>query len=131
MSNWGDDIDVELQNCQKLKVGFLLSFKSMTLALERLVQETRESDDKYPKSEFLKIWASIMLVFTVLLIFTYSVFAIATLLFMFFYGYAFFQLCRAWNSFKYSKFMFWGMTLAGIVVSVLISNVFRGMIFGV
>lgn len=130
MGHWGDEFDEELKREERLKVGVLLSFKSMTLVLDRLIEETRECDDKYPKNELLKIWASIMAVFTVLFTFTYSVFAIVTVLFLFFYGYAFVKLVKAWNSFRYSKPMFWGITVLAIAVALLVSNLFRGLIFG-
>ena len=130
MGNWGDDIDEELKRSEKIKVGLLLSFKSMTLVLERLTLETREVDDKYPKNELLKIWGSIMAIFAVLFSFSYSVFMIVTVLFLGFYGYAFFQLAKAWNSFKYSKVQFWAMSLVGIAVDLGIAVLVQGLLFG-
>lgn len=130
MGNWGDDIDEELKRNEKIKVGLLLSFKSMTLVLERFVQETRECDDKYPKNELLKIWGSIMAIFAVLFSFSYSVFMIVTVLFLGFYGYAFIQLAKAWSSFRYSKLQFWGMTLLAIAVDLAIATVVQGQLFG-
>jgi len=130
MGNWGDDIDEELKRNEKIKVGLLLSFKSMTLVIERLVMETRECDDKYPKKELLKIWASITAIFTVLFTFSYSVFMIVTVLFIGFYGYAFYQLAKAWNSFKYSKLQFWGMSLVAVAAGVGIGTLLQGLIFG-
>jgi hypothetical protein len=130
MGNWGDDIDEELKRNEKIKVGLLLSFKSMSLVIERLATETREVDDKYPKNELLKIWGSIMAIFALLFSFSYSIFMIVTVLFLGFYGYAFFQLAKAWNSFKYSKLQFWGMTLLAIAVDLAIAVFVQGVLFG-
>lgn len=130
MGNWGDEFDEELKKDNRVKVGLLLSFKSMTMVLDRLIEETRECDEKYPKNELLKIWASIMVIFALLFTFTYSVFAIVTVLFLFFYGYAFVKLVKAWNSFRYSKLLFWGITALGILVGLVLSNLLRGVIFG-
>ena len=63
MSRWGDDNDEELKRNEKIKVGFMFSFKGMSHVVRQIEETTKEWDDKYPKTELLKIWANVMLLF--------------------------------------------------------------------
>ena len=115
MGNWGDDIDEELQQkYEPIKVPLLLSFKSMSLMLQRIEEETREWDNKYPKSELLKIWITALLIILVLVTISYNVLIVATGLFMLFYAYILLQIARVWKRFKYSLGTYWLMTLAAL-----------------
>ncbi len=115
MGNWGDDIDEELQQkYEPIKVPLLFSFKSMSLMLQRIEEETREWDNKYPKSELLKIWTTALLIILVLITISYNVLIVATGFFMLFYGYILLQIARVWKRFKYSLATYWLMTLAAL-----------------
>ena len=131
MGRWGDDVDEELQQRKvELKVGFMFSFKSMNTVIEKIEDETSEWDDKLPKKDLMKIWFNVMLIFLVLLCFTYSVMALATLFFFFFYGFVIIRLFGAWKRFGYSKAGYWLMTVLGFVVNFVISYFVKGLIFG-
>ena len=47
MSRWGDDIDEELKRKEKIKVGFMFSFKGMSHVVRQIEETTKEWDDKY------------------------------------------------------------------------------------
>ena len=131
MGRWGDDIDEELQQRKpEFKVKFMFSFKSMNTVIEKIEDETSEWDDKHPKKDLMKIWFNVMLIFLVLLCFTYSVMALATLFFFFFYGFVIIRLFGAWKRFGYSKAGYWLMTLVGFIVAFVISYFVKGLIFG-
>lgn len=131
MGRWGDDIDEELQQRKaEFKVGFMFSFKSMNTVIEKIEDETSEWDDKHPKKDLMKIWFNVMVIFLVLLCFTYSVIALATLFFFFFYGFVIIRLFGAWKRFGYSKAGYWLMTVLGFIVNFVISYFVKGLIFG-
>lgn len=129
MSNWGDEFDEELKRDEKIEVGLMFSFKSMSHIIDRIINETREWDEKHPKKDLMKIWINVMIVFMVLFTFTYSVLAVATVVFYFFYGYVIIQLYGAWKRFKYSKGQYWCMTMITLIVLFVITTVIRGYIF--
>ncbi len=120
------DDEVRYQRDEKLKVGVLFSFKSMSLIIGRIVEETKEIDDKYPKSELLKIWGCAMGMFFVLFLFSYSGLIAATVPFMMFYGYVLIQIVGAWKRFKYPKAqIIWGTIgalLAELAVALLLQS---------
>lgn len=128
MSNW-DKYDDEIKQDEKIQVGFMINFKKMNVLLERIDQETREWDKKYPKSELLKIWGSIFFMLFVLGVCSYSIFAVATVPFMIFYIYVLFQMEKVWKRFQYSKAQYWIMTLVAIIVVVTAAVLLQGVIF--
>lgn len=129
MGNWGEEWEEELQRDEKLKVGLLLSFKSMSLVIQRIEEETREWDDKYPKSELLKIWGSTMVILLFLFTFSYSALIVATGLFFFFYGYVLLQLGKAWKRFKYSAAFYWGITIPALILVLILGINLQTLIF--
>lgn len=129
MSNWGDDIDEELNRDVEIEVGPMFSFKSMSHVIDRINNETREWDDKHPKGDLMKIWFNVMAIFFVLFTFTYSILAVATGIFYFFYGYVLFQLGKAWKRFKYSGAKYWIVTILTLIVLFAVASVLRSFIF--
>jgi len=131
MGNWGDDYEQTLEKDTQVKVRFMFSFKMMSIVINRISDETKEWDDKYPKKDLLKILANIMVIFVVLFTFTYSFLVAATGIFFLFYVYALFQLSRAWKRFEYSGFVFWLYTIVGIALSFGIGMVLQKLILNV
>lgn len=125
MSAWGDELDEELKNKKELKVGFVVGFKSMNVLLERIEDETIESNEKHPKQELMKIWFGLMLVFLILFLFTYSVLALVTVFFYMIYGYVLFRMFKTWKRFKYSKLQFWLMTILTLAAECACTSMFR------
>lgn len=129
-SRWGDDMDEELQRDEKIKVGFLFNYMQMGNLLKRIEEETREWDEKYPKSELLKVWGSVMVIMLVLFTLSYNVLLIATGLFFFFYGHILVKVYGVWKRFQYSKKVYWGMTIGALAVAFVLGWLFRSLIFG-
>lgn len=129
-SRWGDDMDEELQRDEKIKVGFLFNYMQMGNLLKRIEEETREWDEKYPKSELLKVWGSVMAIMLVLFTMSYNVLLIATGLFFFFYGHILIKVYGVWKRFQYSKKVYWGMTIGALVAAFVLGWLFRSLIFG-
>lgn len=131
MSNWGEEFDDELKNYErvKVKIRFGLNFKYLSRMLDRIDQETREWDEKYPKSELVKIWGCIMINFLILFSLSYNVFVLVTGAFYIFYTYALFQLYGKWKRFKYSKSLFWVATIVVLVLMFVVGGVIRRGIF--
>lgn len=129
-SRWGDDIDEELQRDEKIKVGFLFNYMQMGNLLKRIEEETREWDEKYPKSELLKVWGSVMVIMLVLFTLSYNVLLIATGLFFFFYGHILVKVYGVWKRFQYSKKVYWGMTIGALAVAFVLGWLFQSLIFG-
>ena len=125
MSTWGDEFDEELQNKKELKVGFVVGFKSMNVLLERIEDETTESNEKHPKRELMTIWLGLMLVFLILFLFTYNVLALVTVFFYIIYGYVLFRMFKTWKRFKYSKVQFWLMTILTLAAECAATSMFR------
>ena len=111
------DSEVAYGKDNRLKVGILFSFKSMSLITQRLVEETKDYDDNYPKSELLKIWGCAMMMLFFLFLFSYKLFLMATLPFMFFYAYALMHVFKAWKRFHYKR---GGLMLATVVGVILL-----------
>ena len=125
MSAWGDDIDEELQKKEEIKVGFVANFKTMIYLLERIEDETTESDDKHPKKELRRIWFGLMFVFLILFALTYNVLALITVFFFMVYGYVLFRLFKVWKRFKYSKASFLLITIVTLVAECVATALFR------
>lgn len=131
MSNWGEEYDEELKNYKrvKVKIRFGLNFKYLSQMLDRIDHETREWDEKYPKSELVKIWGCIMMNFLILFSLSYNVFILVTGAFYIFYTYALFQLYGKWKRFKYPKLLFWVATIVVLVLMFVVGGVIRRGIF--
>lgn len=124
------DAEVAYAKDNRLKVGILFSFKSMSLIVERLVEETKEYDDKYPKSELLKIWAYAMMMLFFLFLFSYKLFLMATLPFMFFYGYALLRILKAWKRFHYKRGGLLLATVIGVIIEFAVGIGLQTLIMG-
>ncbi len=131
MGNWGDDYEQTMEKDTKVKVRFMFSFKMMSIVINRISDETKEWDDKYPKKDLLKILANIMVIFAFLFIFTYSFLVAATGIFFLFYLYALFQLYRAWRRFEYSGLVFWLYTIVGLAAAFGVGMVLQKLILNV
>ena len=124
------DSEVAYGKDNRLNVGILFSFKSMSLITERLVEETKEYDDKYPKSELLKIWGCAMMMLFFLFLFSYKLFLMATLPFMFFYGYALMRVFKAWKRFHYKKGGLMLATIFGVMLELVVGIGLQTLLLG-
>ena len=126
-----DDYDYDAgRKEERFHIGFIVSFKSMTLLLNRMEDEIGEFDDQYPRKELLKIWSSIMVVMFVLFLLSYNILFVATLPFIFFYGLALKQLFHAWKRFKYQMGFLRIITLATLVVEIAAAFGLQVLILG-
>ncbi len=130
MAPWGDEFDEELQNYEPPRARFSLNVRYLSHMIDRIDQETREADARYPRTEFLKIWGSLMVAFFVLMIFTYQVLVVATGALYIFYIYVLFQLAKAWRQYHYSGLLFWTMTTVGVVVVCVVAVWLRNLVLG-
>ncbi len=130
MPNWGEEFDDELKNYDRPKAHFSLNFRYITHMLDRIDEETRDWNEKYPKSELMKLWGSVMALYFILVCLTYSVLIIVTGAFYVFNTYALFQLYGKWKRFKYSKGSFLLMTAIAMVIVFVAGGFVRGMLFG-
>ena len=131
MSNWGEEYDEELKNHERVnvKLRFGLNFKYLSQMLDKIDEETREWDEKYPKSELIKIWACIMLNFLLLFSLSYNVFIIVTGAFYIFYTYSLFQTYGKWKRFRYSRIQFWTATVVVLTIMFIVGGVIRRWVF--
>ena len=129
MAGWGDDIDEELKNDEEIVVGFRLGFKGMSFLIDRIVEETREYDEKHPKDDLRFILFNDLVIIAVLVTFSYNILMIATVFFMLFYGYLLIQIGKAWKRFNYSMMQYWLMTIIGLIVAVAVGVLLQGLIF--
>ncbi len=119
MSNWGEEFEVELQRDTRVDVRISFNFKYLVAMLDYIDEATREADDKYPKSEFKKIWISIMLMYLLCSAFTVGVAIIATGSLYIFNTVTLFNLASKWKRVKYNRLTFWLTTIAGIIVTAV------------
>lgn len=129
MAGWGDDIDEELKNEEEITVGFRFGFKGMSFLIDRIVEETREFDEKHPKDDLRFILFNDLLIIAILVTFSYNVLMIATIFFVLFYGYILIQLSKAWKRFNYSMKEYWLMAIIGLIIAVAVGIVAQGLIF--
>ena len=129
MAGWGDDIDEELKNDEEIVVGFRLGFKGMSFLIDRIVEETREYDEKHPKDDLRFILFNDLVIIAVLVTFSYNILMIATVFFMLFYGYLRIQIGKAWKRFNYSMKQYWLMAIIGLIVAVAVGVLLQGLIF--
>lgn len=128
--SWGDEIDDELKQEKRVKVGFVWNFLSAGTLLRMIEEQTREVPDEYPKRELIKIWASALVVFFLLISVSYSVLLVATLPFVAMYLYLLIQTARVWKQFHYSVATYWLMTVLALAVVVAGGMGLRHIFFG-
>lgn len=128
--SWGDEIDEELQQKQDYKVGFLLSFKSMTNAINLITETQHEWDDKHPRDSFRRIWLGDMLMLLIFFCLTYNVLAIASLPFIGFYSFVLIKLAKAYKSFGYKRTGYWWTTAGGLLIAIAIAVLVQQLIMG-
>ena len=127
---WGDEYENKPEQEVKINYGKIFSFKTMSYAINKIKDETKEYDAKHPKNDLMSIWMNCMLVLLVLFTFTYNILIAATGLFFFFYFYVLVQMYGAWKQFGYSKAGYWIMTVAGLLITAVIGTILKGVIFG-
>lgn len=127
-TNWGDDLDEELRQKEKVHVGFMINFKNMAYYLERIDEETQEWDDQYPKKELITIWKSAMVCIFVLFALSYEIFAFVMLPFIMFYVYIIMRLGRVWKRFNYPVMFYWLVTVVGLIVMFAVAYAGRSLL---
>lgn len=127
---WGDEYENKQRQEEKIKYGRIFSFKTMSYAVNKIKDETKEYDDKHPKDDLMAMWMNCMIIFLILFTFTYSILIMATGIFFFFYFYVLVQMGSAWKRFNYSIVGYWIMTIAGILIAGVVGTVLKGFIFG-
>lgn len=129
MANWGDDIDEELKKEEEITVGVRLGFKGMSFLIDRIVEETREYDEKHPKDDLTFILFNDLFIIAILTTFSYNILMIVTMFFMLFYGYILIQLGKAWKRFSYPMWQYRLMSILGLIAAVAIGVVAQILIF--
>ena len=114
---WGDEDVKPSGKDEKINYGRIFSFKTMSYAINKIKDETKEHDAKHPKDELISMWMNIMLVYLILFTFTYNILIVATGVFFFFYFYVLVQMGSTWKRFGYSAVGYWIMTIAGILIT--------------
>jgi len=127
---WGDEYENKPSQKEKIRYGRIFSFKTMSYAISKIKDETKEHDDKHPKDDLMSMWMNCMIVFLILFTLTYNILIVATGVFFFFYFIVLVQMYSAWKQFGYSKVGYWVMTVAGILITATIGTILKGFIFG-
>ena len=127
---WGDEYEDKSGPEVKIKYGRIFSFKTMSYAINKIKDETKEYDDKHPKDDLMAMWMNCMIIFLILFTFTYSILIMATGIFFFFYFYVLVQMGSAWKWFNYSTVGYWIMTIAGILITGAVGTILKSFIFG-
>lgn len=130
-SRWGDDIDEELKQKERISVGFMWNFISMNHMVTRIDQEVGEREGDYPKSELMKIWGSALVIIMLLAVLTHSVLMIATLPFIFFYALLFFKISGVLKRFGYPRKGYWALTVLLLIAAVAVSVLIQSFLFGI
>ena len=128
-NGWGDDIDEELQNKKKLKVGFAWNFISTNNLITKFDEEVGEIDDNYPKSEISKMWFSTVIVMMIFVLLLHDILCIVALPFLFFYGMVLFKISRLFKRFGYSPVKYWILAILCLGVSIGLRFVVWDLIF--
>jgi len=129
MANWGDDFDEELKNQEEIEVGVRIGFRGMSFLIDRIVEETREWDEKHPKDDLRFILFNDLFIIAILVTFSYNILMIATVFFMLFYGYILIQLGKAWKRFNYPMWQYRLMAILGLIVAIAVGVVAQILIF--
>lgn len=124
-SGWGDDIDEELQKNEKITVGFQFNYMGMSHLIQRIESETREWDDKYPKTELMTIWGYNLFWMQVLFLLSYNVVLVFTIPFLGFYFHVLIQISQAYKRFSYKRTGYWLLTVAVLVAEIAFSFLVR------
>lgn len=127
---WGDEEEKVSGREEKINYGRIFSFKTMSYAISKIKDETKEHDEKHPKDDLISMWMNIMLVYLILFTLTYNILIVATGVFFFFYFYVLLQMYGAWKQFGYSKAGYWLMTISGILITAVAGTILKGFIFG-
>lgn len=116
-----DEYDDELKTMkdEKIQAKFSINFKKLDAMVVRIIEETKDYDDKYPKSELMKIWGCAALAMYVLFGLSHSIFLVVTLPFLFFYFFVMIQVGTAWKRFKYKTGKYWLMTIVTIMGGII------------
>ena len=120
-NGWGDDIDEELQNKKKLRVGFMWNFISTNNMITKFDQEVGEVDDVYPKCEISKMWYSTLIIMFIFELLIYSALSLAALPFFFLYGMLLFKLSKLFKRFGYSSVKYWIITVITIAAGAALN----------
>lgn len=126
---WGEEFDEELKNEEEVEVGFRLGFKSMSFMIDRIIEETKEYDEKHPKDDLISILLNDLLIILVLVVFSYNILMIVTVFFMLFYGYILIQLGKAWKRFNYPMGQYRLMSIGGLLLVIVLGIVIQSFIF--
>lgn len=130
VSKWGEDEEAQQMKKEKISVGFMWNFISMSHMVTRIDQEVGERENDYPKSELMKIWLSAVVIIQILAILTHSVIMIATLPFIFFYALLFFKISGVLKRFGYPRKGYWALTIFLLIVIVAVAVLAQSFIFG-
>lgn len=127
-----DDYDDEVKygRDEKLNVGLLFSFKSMSLIINRIVEETKEANEQYPKSELIKIWACAMMMCGVTMLCGYSYFFFVLCIFLFFYLLVVFQVFKAMKNFGYKRGGLIALTILIFIAEIGLKYLLHNVIIG-
>ncbi|MBR6478563.1 MAG: hypothetical protein IKS85_08965 [Lachnospiraceae bacterium] len=113
-NGWGDDIDEELQNKKKLKVGFMWNFISTNNMITRFDQEVGEVDDKYPKSEIAKMFFSTLTIMVIFELLMYNALSVLALPFFFLYGMILWKIAKLFKRFGYKTMSYWLIAIVAV-----------------
>lgn len=128
--SWGDEVDEELQQKQEIKVGFPISFKSMINLINLIVETQKEWDEHTPRNSFRRIWAGALLMLFIFFTLTYNVLALATLIFIGFYGYVLIKLGKAYKFFGYSTKGYIATTIVAVALLAVAAFLLQGAVLG-
>lgn len=130
-NGWGDDIDEELQNKKKIKVGFMWNFISTNNMITRFDQEVGEVDADYPKSEISKMFFSTLIMMLIFEVLIHNALAIIGLPFLALYGMILWKISKLFKRFGYKSASYWIIAIvalfAGAGLNYLIWEVLVGM----
>lgn len=130
-NRWGEDVDEELTARKaEARYPFTLNFKTMVTMIDKIADETTEYDDKHPKDQLYKYWGIAMGMIFILILFSYNILILATLLFFGFYGYVIINISKAFKVFGYKKSKYWAITVLTFLAELAIGIFLQSKIFG-
>lgn len=128
--SWGDEVDEELKQDTDIKVGFILSFKSMINTINAIIETQRTWDDRHPRDSFRRIWLCTMPILLLCFCMTHSVLCIATLPFIGFYSFVLIKLASAYKNFGYKRAGYWWTTIGAILILIVLAFVIQKYVIG-